>query len=167
MSLCTARLCLRSVESKDIPALVAMLNDWEVAQWLSLPPYPYTVRDGQEFCALCERNRGTLFGIATLEGNALVGSVEIFPREESMWGVGYWLGRDHWGQGYARESLIAVIEYARSVLGLTDSIAIVDPDNAPSCKLLMGLGFALTDKITLATPTRRGCREVHVFSLPG
>ena len=36
------RLRLRRPARRDLPALVAAFNDWSIAQWLAIPPYPFT-----------------------------------------------------------------------------------------------------------------------------
>ena len=43
----TARLTLRPFVEGDIDAMVALLNDWEVSQWLAVPPYPYRRADAR------------------------------------------------------------------------------------------------------------------------
>jgi len=45
------------------------------------------------------------------------------------------------GQGYAREAASATLDYATSVRQLKRIIALTDPDNLRSIKLLQGLGF--------------------------
>ena len=43
----TPRLTLRPFNEGDIDAMVALLNDWEVAQWLAIPPFPYRRADAR------------------------------------------------------------------------------------------------------------------------
>ena len=145
-----------------------MLNDWEVAQWLSVPPYPYEVHHGEQFCATIAENhaaeRATLFAIARTEDDEVIGSIEISPGNPSSCGVGYWMGRKHWGQGYAREALAALIDYGTVSFGVRKLIALVDPENTPSCKLLMHSGFSFGSTTQLSSPTRRGCLKLHLYA---
>jgi RimJ/RimL family protein N-acetyltransferase len=48
---------------------------------------------------------------------------------------------EFWSQGFARESAAAVRDHAFAALGLTRLLAIVNPANAPSIRLLESLGF--------------------------
>jgi len=50
----------------------------------------------------------------------------------------------YWSQGYAREAAAAVRDYARDVLALPRLLAIANPANAGSIRLLEHLGFAFT-----------------------
>jgi ribosomal-protein-alanine N-acetyltransferase len=60
--------------------------------------------------------------------------------------IGYILGPDHWGKGYAREAMAAVIAHLFSARGLDRIIADVDPRNAASIGLLLRLGFVETHR---------------------
>ena len=55
--------------------------------------------------------------------------------------VGYALLSPYTGQGYAREAVQGVLDYARSTLGLGELRAIVSQGNARSVALLEKLGF--------------------------
>ncbi len=53
------------------------------------------------------------------------------------------------GQGQAREAAQATLEHARTELGLTELLAITDPDNERSIHLLESLGFTLQRRAQL------------------
>lgn len=55
--------------------------------------------------------------------------------------LGYWLDKDYQGQGYMHEAARLVIDYAFDVLKLERINAACLPDNEPSAKLLLSLGF--------------------------
>ena len=55
--------------------------------------------------------------------------------------VGYCLHSAHWGQGYMREALSALIGYGFGVLKLRRLEADVDPNNAASLGILARMGF--------------------------
>jgi len=55
-----------------------------------------------------------------------------------------------WGQGYASEAASAVMEYAKGTLGLKRLVAITNPDNQSSIRLLEKLGFRF-DRMIRAT----------------
>ena len=62
--------------------------------------------------------------------------------------IGYILHPDHWGRGYAREALAAVISHLFASRGLDRIIADVDPRNAASIGLLLRLGFVETHRVS-------------------
>ncbi len=65
-----------------------------------------------------------------------------------------------WNRGYAFESAVAVMDHARSVLGLQRILAITTPDNEPSARLLNKIGLRFDRMIKLAADSP----EVRLFT---
>ena len=61
---------------------------------------------------------------------------EGWPGTEIGWGV----LPEYAGRGYAHEAAVASMDYAVDVLGWTDIIHTIDPDNLPSIRLARRLG---------------------------
>lgn len=57
--------------------------------------------------------------------------------------IGYALRPHAWGQGYAFEAAQASVQQARDTYGIRRLVAIVNPTNEPSIRLLERLGMAL------------------------
>jgi RimJ/RimL family protein N-acetyltransferase len=64
---------------------------------------------------------------------------EILPAVE----VGWRLGKQFWGRGYATEAGAAWLRYGFDVLGLDEIVSIYEPDNVASRAVMDRLGFAL------------------------
>ena len=77
-----------------------------------------------------------------------IGSWEQDGRRE----IGYWIARAHWGQGYATEAGLQLIEIART-LGLPRLEAAHFIDNPASGRVLEKLGFCATGR----TAPRNSC----------
>jgi RimJ/RimL family protein N-acetyltransferase len=75
--------------------------------------------------------------------------------------VGFSILSKYYRQGYAKESMNAVIDYAKSTLDLNVFQAITDPDNNASIKLLESLGFSFKSKIVLPSTDN----EINLFEL--
>ena len=88
--------------------------------------------DGYSFWAVIERESGLLAGEAGL-----------FPLTEDRGDIalGYALGVDFWGRGYATEAGSAVIAEAVGPLGLERVVAITRATNFRSRRVLAKLGF--------------------------
>ncbi|HEY3381303.1 MAG TPA: GNAT family N-acetyltransferase [Vicinamibacterales bacterium] len=56
----------------------------------------------------------------------------------------------YWGQGYARESALAVLAHAKKTMGLRRVLAITSPDNERSIGLLEKIGFTFDGMVTLS-----------------
>lgn len=63
--------------------------------------------------------------------------------------LGYMLGREHWGHGYAREACAAALAIARDTLKKERIISLIRPANAPSIRLAQSLGAQLDSTIEL------------------
>ena len=66
---------------------------------------------------------------------------------------------DYWGKGYAFEASSAVMSHAQEALKLKSVLAITDPDNEASIKLLEKLGFQFDRVIKLS----EDASEVKLF----
>ena len=135
----TDRLILKKPKSKqDILSIVSQIGDWEVVKWLAMVPYPYTYNDCESY--LKESNNNEL-ALNIFLDNQLIGGVGLHLHNDNYYELGYWLGKDYWGKGYATESSKYLLEYA---LGKLDSPKIKSGyfiDNIPSGNVLKKLGF--------------------------
>ena len=76
----------------------------------------------------------------TVIGTAILFNFEVLS---GLAEIGYLLGREHWGKGYAFEAMTAFIELSHSTLDLRRLEATVDVRNAASNALLQPLGFTI------------------------
>jgi RimJ/RimL family protein N-acetyltransferase len=77
----TARLRIRCHRDGDLPNLVALVGNWEVARWVSLMPYPYAEQDGRYWIELVKADHATgrprRFAIAGNEDDRLIGGIGL------------------------------------------------------------------------------------------
>jgi len=103
------RLRLRRLTEADIPAVVELVGEWEVARYTAAIPHPFTEADARDFLTLCERRiaerQGLPLAIERRYEPGLIGVIDVVCREEGMAEVGYWLGKPYWGRGYVTEAL--------------------------------------------------------------
>lgn len=91
-----------------------------------------------------------LFVIEPRERPAQVGVCNLVRREGlADVDIGYALLPAHRGRGYALEATAAVLEHARSTLGLAPIVAVTTPANYPSIKLLRALGLRFDRHVRL------------------
>jgi RimJ/RimL family protein N-acetyltransferase len=163
---------MRALRDDDLADLVALINNWEVARWVSSVPHPYTEADGREWVARVRQDHATgrprRFATALKETNRLIGGVGLDgstgdDSEEPA--LGYWLGQPHWGNGYAREAIAAIIDYGLRNLGMETIRAYTDPSNLASQKVLLHCGLKKVGEIELAKSTRQGARRAPLFRI--
>ncbi len=95
-----------------------------------------------EIIAEVERGETLQWALEHRADRRVIGSITVMleadqPRAE----IGYILGREHWGQGYAGEAQRRVIDFAFDEVGLHRLEADTHPDNAASARSLERLGF--------------------------
>ena len=65
--------------------------------------------------------------------------------------LGYWLLREHRGQGYAREACLRCRQHALDTLRAPSLVSYIHPDNAGSIRFALGLGAVYEHTLELAT----------------
>lgn len=163
----TSRLLIRPPEMADADAYVKLLDDWEIARWTRSIPHPYRKADAIQFIeAALERwrdRRGFRCTIA-LKADALpIGGVGANPDIEGGLEIGYWIGRDHWRQGFGGEAVAAFTRALRRDLGPALLFANVLPDNLASRRILNRTGFLIAG--TRLVQSREGPQSVLRFEL--
>lgn len=73
--------------------------------------------------------------------DTLVGRVDLSPRAPGHFVIGYWLGCEYTGNGYATSACKALVQHGQDRLGATDIFAGVTKGNTASEALLGRLGF--------------------------
>ncbi|MGO4377086.1 GNAT family N-acetyltransferase [Pseudoduganella sp. RAF53_2] len=142
----TERLILRALDARDAPALFALYSDPDVMRYWSHEAW---MMPAQARAAIAEAHqdyadgRSLHLAIEHRDSGSLVGSCalyELMPlcRRATL---GYLLARPHWGFGYGREALAAMLGYGFTGLGLNRVEAEVEPRNHASIKLLEQLRF--------------------------
>ena len=170
MIITTDRLRLRPMERRDIADFVRDLNDWGVQQWLSIPPFPYRHEDGEAFLAIVSDNHKTshptVFVIADRESDAALGVTSIDINAAGTGALGYWLARAHWGRGVAKDAARALLPHALGHPALRQLVAVTDPENLRSQRLLTALGFRDLGLSDRPSPSRRGLTQLRNYELP-
>jgi len=136
--LSTARLRLKKPGPGDLEALAAQIGDWEVTQWLARAPHPYTLSDARDWIE-SDQQRELNFNIY-LDGS-LIGGVGLTPDDDDFFELGYWLGKDFWGNGYATEAAQCLLDHASNELKLSKFKSSYMLGNDDSANVLRKLGF--------------------------
>lgn len=105
----TERLTLRRPTLVDVKAITRLANDRRIAENTRRLPHPYSQDHAVDFVRTMADTRDTAF---LIENNfAPIGMVGISWSENDAPELGYWLGVEHWGQGFGTEAARAIIDY--------------------------------------------------------
>jgi RimJ/RimL family protein N-acetyltransferase len=142
----TDRLSLRWIRSDDVNDFYAIYSNPQVMRYWSTPPLAAKEEASKLISEIqrdVESERILKWGIALRPDDKLIGSVTLFHLDftHRRAEIGYAQGRAYWGNGYMKEALTAVINYAFTELNLHRIEADVDPRNDGSVRSLERLGF--------------------------
>lgn len=143
----TERLLLRRPKRSDAQAVFhRYASDREVTRYLSWPTHR-SVADTLAFLSMSDDEwqrwpAGPYLVETRQNGHAatLVGSTGLFYKSPTRAVTGYVFAKDAWGQGFATESLHAMLEVARQT-GVERLEAICHADHKPSAHVLEKCGF--------------------------
>ena len=143
----TDRLTLRVPTMDDVDVLAAYWSDPETMKYIGHSGEPWTREVvEQRLAQAIERQRisGMCFWVVERRDTGMVigqgGLVPVANTGPEI-ELGYRLGREHWGKGYATEIARASARYAFQSLGLDRLIAVTYPENIGSRKVLLNAGF--------------------------
>lgn len=145
----TERLILRQIELRDAASISALGSDFDIARMTGSFPFPFPLLSAEfkvmSFHAAKRRGLAHPYAITLKDEDVMIGNADLFKREsDSLWEIGYWIGRPYWGRGYITEACSALLAEADKSLGAEDRIAGVFTDNPVSAHILEKLGFEQT-----------------------
>jgi len=177
VSLETERLLLRAPVADDAGALAPMYADPEVMRFVGDGRPLTRAETHRSVKRMIQRWEADGFGLFTTvrkDDGAVIGRVGLLVWNADTWEpttraesengrteveVGYTLGRDYWGQGYATEAAGAVRDYALRELGADRLIALIIHGNTASENVARKLGLHYERDVKL------GRREAQLFAL--
>ena len=139
----TKRLALRAPRLEDAKTVATLANDRRIAENTARSPHPYKVADAESFISGAGKAGEAAF-LITLRDKTVIGACGLVFQYEATPELGYWLGVDFWGQGYATEALHALIDYAFADLAHEALQAGARVTNPASRRVLEKCGFQWT-----------------------
>jgi RimJ/RimL family protein N-acetyltransferase len=166
MELITARLTLREFLNADAPFIVTLVNQPSFLRFIG-DKKVRTIEDARNYIQTGPRENYKRYGfgqylVQLKETNKPIGMCGLLKRDTlEDPDLGFAFLPEAWGNGYAFEAASAVLEHARDHLKLNRVLAITNPDNDASIKLLGRLGFQFECLKRLSTDGD----QVKLFSL--
>ncbi len=134
---------LRPVDDADAAAIANLADDWGVARNLTERfPHPYRLEDAEGWIELQHSRDPQEFWVIQ-SGGEVAGGIGLESFDGHRTGsaeIGYWLGRDFWGQGLATAACAAVTEIGFE-RGLRRIEALVYSRNEASARVLEKCGY--------------------------
>ena len=164
----TERLVLRRFRPDDATAFAAYRGKPAVARYQSWDE-TYSVADAERMIAsLAEIHPGEpgewfQFAVADRTTDALVGDcgLHVDGGDPGRAEIGYTLAPVHQGRGFATEAVDALVGYAFGTLGIERIQATADERNAPSIRVVEGLGFEAVARVHTTFKGERCVEETY------
>jgi RimJ/RimL family protein N-acetyltransferase len=140
------KFILRPIRKSDAPEIARLANDKTVYKNTAVLPYPYTIKDANWWIADTIKNyrkkkiekyafaidiAGKFAGVVALE--------KIVPGHKAT--LGYWLGREYWGQGIMTDAVKLVSDFAFRQYKIKRLYAYAFPWNKASMRVMEKTGM--------------------------
>jgi [ribosomal protein S5]-alanine N-acetyltransferase len=142
-----APVVLRHFGPGDASRVQQLAGDRAVADTTAVIPHPYPDGMAEAWIASHEDDRASgrqfAFAITRAVDELVIGAIALRPVASEHENVGYWIGREYWGHGYATEATRAVVALAFSCLDCQQITASYLARNPASGRVLEKCGLVL------------------------
>ena len=151
----TERLFLRQFSIEDAEFILTLLNEPSFLRYIG-DKKVRDLNDAQQYILngpviSYKQNGFGLYLVELKESRVPIGMCGLIKREELPdVDIGFAFLPDYWNRGFASEAAAVVMRHAQETLKLKRIVAITNPDNDASIKLLQRMGFTFECVITLA-----------------
>ena len=146
--LTSERLILRAFTSDDAPRVQAIVADKRISDMTANIPYPYPETGAIDWISTHEQRwlsrENVNFAIVLESTQSIIGAIGLVVKEPNEGELGYWLGADYWGKGYATEAAKCINEFGLNTLNFDKIKARALSRNPASGKVLLKSGFEQT-----------------------
>jgi RimJ/RimL family protein N-acetyltransferase len=143
----TARLVLGDFEPADAIELQRLAGDRRIADTTLAIPHPYELDHALAWIGNqrkeSARGRAANFAIRLASDSPIIGCAGLrdIDAEHLQAELGFWIGREWWGHGYAREAAAAVIRFGFETIRLNRICAHHMLRNPAAGKVLQHIGM--------------------------
>ncbi|SDP45930.1 Protein N-acetyltransferase, RimJ/RimL family [Litchfieldia salsa] len=113
----TDRLILRLFRESDAKKISILCNNYHLYKNTLYLPYPYSIDDAlgwiKNHLSNYNDDRMYEFAVTDKETGELYGAIGLSHNKNAHNGeIGYWIGEEYWGNGYATEAAKGMVEFA-------------------------------------------------------
>ena len=134
----TQRLLIRKFTKNDWKDLYEYLSDEKVVRY---EPYEAFSEEQCKHEAIQRSNNNAFLAVCLKDTGKVIGNIYFVEQDFDTWELGYVFNNNYQGLGYATEGACGVLKEAFDNLGARRVIALCNPENAPSWRLLERLGM--------------------------
>lgn len=146
ISLCTKRLLLEGLNESHAEAVVNFRSNQAVYKFFKNPRAISLDEHNNWYSNRYLNDDSRMDFVIKLDEDIIgtCGMLDIDTKKGSM-EVSYLLADDYQGKGYAKEAVLALMDYGYVAWNIYHFIAVIHKDNLPSIKFIEKLDFKLTN----------------------
>lgn len=149
----TERLLLRPIIESDATDIFEYSRNGNVGINAGWKPHE-NIEETKEVMKIVFLNQEYVFGIVLKETGKMFGSIGLIPdpkrQNDKTRMIGYAIGEDYWGKGFATEAVFAVLRFGFKETGLDLVSAYCYPFNERSKRVIEKCGFQYEGCLRLA-----------------
>jgi RimJ/RimL family protein N-acetyltransferase len=153
----TERLQLAPLDTRDSVELRILTDDRAITEAIDFLPSPLTQSDADALIAHQQVDRDVFFGIRIRKDGSLVGVIGAHLLASEV-EIGYWIGMDFQGHGFATEALRGLVARLRWTSSSRQIFAECKLENRASWRVLEKAGF-----VPAGSAGRRAGRQRLIF----
>ncbi|MER7246563.1 GNAT family protein [Kribbella sp. NPDC000426] len=160
---------LREFRTTDLDDYLAVAGDDRVTTWMAFDSYDRAKAE-QSLAAIVQRAAQAdrpdyMFAVTRPDDDHVIGFARISP--SGTWGakLGYAIGADHWGHGYATDASRVLLRFAFGPLGRHRVTAAIGPENEASIAVVKRLGFTYEGHLRDHVFTNGDWRDSLLYSI--
>jgi len=165
-----SKIYLSITLEQDKEKWLVWINDRDIQSFISSPMDIYFEKDFDEILEELRRKKSRTINFAVVENNKdrLVGfiwmdSIDWQARNAKIM---YFIGKEHWGKGYASEALSLICEFAFENMNLEKLYTFVHETNGASRTVLEKNGFMIVGRLRRhAYVPKHGYVDVLIYEL--
>jgi len=160
---------LRDFRTTDLDDYLAIAGDDRVTDWMAFDSYDRAKAE-EVLAGIVERSARDdrpdyMLAITRPDDDHLIGFARIAPSGPWAAKLGYAIGADHWGHGYATDAARTMLRLAFTTLGRHRVTAAIGPENAASIAVVKHLGFTYEGHLRDHVFTNGAWRDSLLYSL--
>ncbi|OKK07541.1 acetyltransferase [Streptomyces sp. CB03234] len=146
VTLTTERLRLRPFTPADTDAVYAACQDPDIQRW-TVVPSPYERQHAEDFLGRIVPDGWRTgydldFAVLPRAGGPLVGAIGV-RGHSGVWEIGFWTAKEHRGNGYATEAVVALARWTFTTTGCTRLVWRAEVGNTGSRAVAEKAGFTV------------------------
>jgi len=162
----TTPVALRPFVPGDALLVRLLADDWDVARTTAALPHPYLEGMAEAWIAghaqARERGEEFAYAITRADDGLLVGALGLRPNANQHGHFGYWVGKEHWGRGFATAATRSAIDLLFAGTELDTVWAVHLADNLGSARVMDHCGMRV-----LRNERRNHRGDVRAFLVRG